>query len=101
VLGVEPNVLHVLDKRSTTELYPQPLLTYFNHKIQIITLIHIEMLNEPIIQLILSQIQLHILTGYVHNLSYYIILLTVLVQSVIRRLPNSLYPTGKNPWQDM
>jgi hypothetical protein len=26
--------------------------------------------------------------------------LTVLVQSVIRRLPNSLCPTGRNPWQD-
>jgi hypothetical protein len=23
------------------------------------------------------------------------------MQSVIRRFPNSLYPTGKNPWQDM
>jgi hypothetical protein len=27
--------------------------------------------------------------------------LMVVVQSVIRRLPNSLYPTGKNPGQDM
>jgi hypothetical protein len=25
----------------------------------------------------------------------------VLVQSVIRRLPNSLYTTRKNPWQDI
>jgi hypothetical protein len=29
-----------------------------------------------------------------------VVLLTALVRSVIRRLPNSLCPAGKNPWQD-
>jgi hypothetical protein len=27
-------------------------------------------------------------------------MLAVPVQSAIRRLPNTVYPTGKNPWQD-
>jgi hypothetical protein len=27
--------------------------------------------------------------------------LMALMQSIIRRLPNSLYPTRRNPWQDM
>jgi hypothetical protein len=29
------------------------------------------------------------------------LLLIAMVQSLVRRFPNSLYPTWKNPWQDM
>jgi hypothetical protein len=41
-----------------------------------------------------------ILKNVILSMFYQVPLLTVLVQSVIRRIRNSLCPTRKNSWQD-